>query len=219
MRRRRFLTLLALSSALPNTLHAQSTGKAWRIGFISGASAASAAEVLNGFLEGMRELGYAEGTDFTMEWRFAEGQYERFDVFAAEMMNFPVDVIVLGTPAAVRAAQRATSTIPIVMGYSTDPVGNGFVASLARPGGNTTGLASLLEEIVAKQVELLRATVPNAQRLAVLTNQETRTVRPCSRARMLLRGGWAFISCQRKRGHPRRFRMPSRLCAISGLRR
>ena len=170
MRRRRFLTLLALSSALPNTLHAQSTGKAWRIGFISGASAASAAEVLNGFPEGMRELGYAEGTDFTMEWRFAEGQYERFEVFAAEMMSLPVDVIVLGTPAAVRAAQRATSTIPIVMGYSTDPVGNGFVASLARPGGNTTGLASLLEEIVAKQVELLRATVPNAQRLAVLTN-------------------------------------------------
>ena len=126
--------------------------------------------MLKGFTEGMRELGYAEGTDFTMEWRFAEGRYERFEVFAAEMTSLPVDVIVLGTPAAVRAMQRATSTIPIVMGYSTDPVGNGFVASLARPGGNTTGLASLLEEIVAKQVELLRATVPNVQRLAVLTN-------------------------------------------------
>jgi putative ABC transport system substrate-binding protein len=118
----------------------------------------------------MRELGYAEGTDFTNEWRFAEGRYERFEVFAAEVTSLPVDVIVLGMPAAVGATQQATSTIPIVMGYSTDPVGNGFVVSLARPGGNTTGLASLLEEVVAKQVELLRATVPNAQRLAILSN-------------------------------------------------
>ena len=98
------------------------------------------------------------------------GDYERFEEFATEFAAIPVDVIVLGTPAAVRATQTATSTIPIVMGYSTDPVGNGFVASLARPGGNTTGLASLLEEIVAKQVELLRETVPNAQHLGVLTN-------------------------------------------------
>ena len=168
MRRRCFLRLLAFASALPSTPRAQSTGRARRIGFVSGASAASAAEVLKGFTEGMRALGYTEGKDFTMEWRFAEGRYERFEVFAAEMTSLPVDVIVLGTPAAVPAMQRATSTIPIVMVYSTDPVGNGFVASLARPGGNTTGLASLLEEIVAKQVELLTATVPNVQRLAVL---------------------------------------------------
>ena len=128
----------------------------------------------------MRELGYVEGADFTVEWRFAEGRYERFELFAAELTGLPVDIIVLGTPAAVRATQRATSTIPIVIGYSIDPVGNGFVASLARPGGNTTGLASLLEEIVAKQVELLRATVPNVQRFAILTNPETR---PARRAR------------------------------------
>ena len=118
----------------------------------------------------MRELGYIEGVDLTIHWRFAEGRYERFEKFAAEFAALPVDVIVLGTPAAVRPAQGATSTIPIVMSYSTDPVGNGFVASLSRPGGNTTGLASLLEEVVAKQVELLRATVPNAQRFAILTN-------------------------------------------------
>ena len=170
MRRREFLALLACASALPNRLRAQTNTKVRRIGFISGASAASAAEVLNGFPQGMRELGYNEGTDFTLEWRFAEGHYERFEEFATEFAAIPVDVIVLGTPAAVRATQTATSTIPIVMGYSTDPVGNGFVASLARPGGNTTGLASLLEEIVAKQVELLRETVPNAQHLGVLTN-------------------------------------------------
>jgi Mg2+-importing ATPase len=94
----------------------------------------------------MRELGYAEGKDFTIEWRFADGIYERFPGIAAELVRLKVDVIVLGTPAAVRPVQQATATIPIVMGYSTDPVGNGFVTKLARPGGHITGLASSLDD-------------------------------------------------------------------------
>ena len=120
----------------------------------------------------MSDLGYVEGKDFTIEWRFAEGRYERFADFAAEMVRLNVDVIVLGTPAAVRAVQRATSTIPIVMGYSTDPVRNGFVASLARPGGNITGLASSLDESVSKQLELLATVVPNLSRVGHLSNSE-----------------------------------------------
>ena len=171
-------------------------------------------EVLNGFPEGMRELGYVEGVDFMIQWRFAEGHYERFDEFASELAAHPVDVIVLGTPAAVRATQRVTSTIPIVMGYSVDPVGSGFVANLARPGGNTTGLASLLEEVVEKQVELLRATVPNAQRLALLTNPTNPTSVPVL-ARAHVSGkrlGFDLVSLEAR--HRRRFRMPLRRCAI-----
>ena len=129
---------------LPLAARAQQAGKVWRIGFISGASRATVSEILDGFPQGMRELGYAEGKDFTIEWRFADGIYERFPGIAAELVRLKVDVIVLGTPAAVRPVQQATATIPIVMGYSTDPVGNGFVTNLARPGGHITGLASSL---------------------------------------------------------------------------
>src|SRR5260221_11915258 len=89
----------------------------------------------------MRELGYREGKDFVVEWRLAEGQYERFTEFAAEMVRLKVEVIVVSTPAGIRPTQQATSTIPIVMGYSTHPIGRGFVARLARPGGNLTTLA------------------------------------------------------------------------------
>ena len=104
---------------------AAQTGKVWRIGFISGASRSSISEILAGFPQGMRELGYVEGKDFRIEWRFAEGNYDRFPDIAAELVRLKVDVFVLGTPAAVRAARQATTTIPIVMGYSTDPVGGG----------------------------------------------------------------------------------------------
>lgn len=155
---------------LPLAARAQQAGKVWRIGFISGASRATVSEILDGFPQGMRELGYAEGKDFTIEWRFADGIYERFPGIAAELVRLKVDVIVLGTPAAVRPVQQATATIPIVMGYSTDPVGNGFVTNLARPGGHITGLASSLDDVIPKQMELLATAVPNLSRIGLLTN-------------------------------------------------
>jgi len=101
----------------------------------------------------MRQLGYVEGKNFVIEYRFAEGKYERFEDFANELVRLKADAIVLATPAAVRAMQNATDMIPIIMGFSSDPVGNGFVASLARPGGNTTGLVSSTDD--PKQLELL----------------------------------------------------------------
>jgi putative tryptophan/tyrosine transport system substrate-binding protein len=118
----------------------------------------------------MRELGYVNGRDFVVEWRFAEGKYDRFPEFGKELAQQGVDVIVLATSAAVRPMQQVTSAIPIVMGYSMDPVGNNFVASLARPGANITGLAGSSDDTSPKQLELLRTVVPNAQRVGFLSN-------------------------------------------------
>ena len=125
--------------------HAQQPRKLWRIGLISGLSrpASIEASALGGILVGMREHGYVEGRDFVIEWRFAEGRYDRIAGFAVELMRLNVDIFVITASAAIRTLQQATSTIPIVMTYSTDPVGNGFVASLSRPGGNITGLGKL----------------------------------------------------------------------------
>jgi putative ABC transport system substrate-binding protein len=117
----------------------------------------------------MRELGYVEGRNFVMEWRFAEAKAERYVEFAAELARLKVDVVVTGAPQAVRPMQQAAPQIPIVMGISTDPVGSGFAASLARPGGNITGIASSLEDSSPKQLELLVAAVPNMVRLGLLT--------------------------------------------------
>jgi putative tryptophan/tyrosine transport system substrate-binding protein len=173
MRRREFITLLGgAAAAWPLTGRAQQTGKVWRVGLISGLMrpASLQSSSLGGFLQGMRELGYVEGTNFIIEWRFAEGKYERFPEFAAELMRLKVDIFLLAASAAIRPVQRAVTTIPIVMGYSTDPVGNAFVASLARPGGNTTGLASSSDDTAPKQLELLKVAVPNVSRLGVLLN-------------------------------------------------
>ena len=140
-----------------------------RIGFLGGGTV-SLQPIYNGLLQGMRELGYREGRDFVVEWRLADGQYERFIEFAAEMVRLKVEVIVVSTPAGVRPTQQVTTTIPIIMGYSTDPIGRGFVTSLARPGGNVTGLASSLDDIVPKQIELLASAVPGLLRVGLLVN-------------------------------------------------
>src|SRR5262245_63307946 len=141
--RRKFLaTLLGGAAAWPRAARAQQAGKLWRIGFVSGAVRAPALErsIYAGLSHGMRQLGYVEGKDFVIEYRFAESKYERFDDFTDELVRLKVDAIVLATPAAVRAMQKATDTIPIVMGYSTDPVGKGVVDSIDCPGGHNTGL-------------------------------------------------------------------------------
>jgi putative tryptophan/tyrosine transport system substrate-binding protein len=131
--RREFITILGGAAVTwPITARAQQADGMRRIGFLGGGTV-SLQPIYNGLLQGMRELGYREGKDFVVEWRLAEGQYERFAEFAAEMVRLKVEVIVVSTPAGIWPTQQATSTIPIVMGYSTDPIGSGFVTSLARP--------------------------------------------------------------------------------------
>jgi putative tryptophan/tyrosine transport system substrate-binding protein len=173
MKRREVITLLGgAAAAWPLATHAQQTGRTRRIGFLTSSSPVVSIESSYhaGLLRGMRELGYVVGKDFIVEWRFAEGKLERFAEFAAELVRLNVDVFVLGTPTAVPAVREATSSIPIVMGFSTDPVGNGFIASLARPGGNITGLASSQDDAVPKQMELLTMIVPDLSRIGLLVD-------------------------------------------------
>ena len=175
MQRREFIGLIGGAAASPLVARAQQPERIRRIGFVGGADASLIRSLFSGFLKGMSELGYTEGKDFIMEWRFAEGHYERFPDIAAELVRLKVDVFVLGTPAALRPVQKATRTIPIVMGYSVDPVGNGFVESLARPGGNVTGLSSSLDDVIPKQIDLLAMAVPNLSRIGLLTNPSNPT--------------------------------------------
>jgi ABC-type uncharacterized transport system substrate-binding protein len=174
-RREIIFTLGGAAAAWPLRARAQQPSKIWRIGFIAGASRPASLEAsqFGGFQQGMREHGYVEGKDFVMEWRFADAQPGRYSEFAADFVGLKVDVIVVGTPAAIPAVQQATSTIPIVMGYSVDPVGNGFVASLSSPGANTTGLSSSQDDATPKQVELLTMAVPNLSRVGWLANPDS----------------------------------------------
>jgi putative ABC transport system substrate-binding protein len=122
------------------------------------------------FAKALRDIGYIEGTNLRIEWRYADGKYDRFPSMAAELVRMNVQAIVTeGTPS-TEAAQRATRSIPIVAAVVADPVGSGFAASLGRPGSNITGLASISVDLGAKQMELLRAVVPNLSSIAVLTN-------------------------------------------------
>jgi putative tryptophan/tyrosine transport system substrate-binding protein len=147
---------------------AQQPAKVARIGFQSAASASAMSPRTDAFRQGLRDLGYAEGKNIVIEWRYAEGKLDRLDEFAAEFVRLNVDVIVTAAPSSTRAAKKATSRIPIVMAWDNDPVANGFIASLARPGGNITGLSSLAPEITGKQLELLKETLPRLSNVAVL---------------------------------------------------
>jgi putative tryptophan/tyrosine transport system substrate-binding protein len=175
MRRRDVIALLTSGSIWSRAVGARVNAKPRRIGFLTSASppASIEASYLSGFTQGMRELGYVEGHDFVVEWRFADGRLERFADFAAELVRLRVDVLVTGTPTAVPPVRDVTNTIPIVMGYSTDPVGNGFIASLSRPGGNITGLASSQEDAAPKQLELLSMTIPTLSRVGLLVDSSS----------------------------------------------
>jgi putative ABC transport system substrate-binding protein len=178
MQRRSFLTLLGTSAAAwPLAARAQQARKVWRIGFLAGATQPVPAQLGStayaGFLQGMRELGYVEGRDFAMEWRFAEGRPELYPELAADLLRVNVDVIVLGTQSAMPAVRRAITAIPIVMGISTDPVGMGYVASLTRPGGNITGLASSSDDSTPKQSDLLLKIAPKVTRIGIAVNPGT----------------------------------------------
>lgn len=138
------------------------------IGYLSSLPRTAESTRIQSFRRGLRELGYVEGKDIQIEYRWAEGNFSRLRVLAAEILRLKPDVIVTGGPTATRPAKEATSTIPIVMSFDSDPVGSGFVANLARPGGNITGLSSLSPEIASKQLELLREIIPKLSRVMVL---------------------------------------------------
>jgi putative ABC transport system substrate-binding protein len=164
------LLLVGLALASVHLAEAQQQTKVPRIAYFSAGSASSQASRLEVFRQGLRDLGYAEGKDIVIEQRYAEGKLDRVAALAAELVGLKLDIIVTGGPAATRAAKEATATIPIVMGFDYDPVGSGVVASLARPGGNVTGLSSLAPEISGKQLELLKEVFPRLSRVAVLGN-------------------------------------------------
>src|SRR5215472_4825690 len=143
MDRRRFVVACAGSLAIAAILaRAQPAAKVYRVGFLLGATADSVASLFDALVEGLRELGYIQGRNVVFERRYGNGQMERLPDLAAELVRSKVDVIVTGTNIHVAAVRKATSTIPIVFIFAADPVGSGFVASLARPGGNATGLSA-----------------------------------------------------------------------------
>jgi ABC-type uncharacterized transport system substrate-binding protein len=171
MRRRKFITLLGGAAAgWPLAAPAQQQAKVPQIGFLGNSTAALEADLVGPFRDGLRDLGYEEGRNIVIEYRWAEGKYDRFPALIAELIALKVDVIVTaGTPAAL-AVKTATTSIPLVMVAVGDPVGTGLVASFARPGGNNTGLTSLAPELEGKRLELLREVVPKLSYIAVLWN-------------------------------------------------
>jgi putative ABC transport system substrate-binding protein len=158
--------------ATPLYAEAQPSGKVVRIGLLGGSSPTSpeAWHVWAGLFQGLRDLGYVEGQNLVIEGRYYGDSVERLPVLAAELVRLQVDVIVAASAPAPEATKIATSTIPVVMANHTDPVGSGLVASLARPGGNITGLSLLARELRAKQLQLLKEAVPRLASVAVLTN-------------------------------------------------
>jgi len=168
---RSVLPILGLAAGLllaPLNAEPQQAAEGARIGYLSTLSAAPDAVNREAFRQGLRALGYVEGQNALIVARHADGNLERLSELAAEIARLKVDVIVAATTPAVRAVQQATSTIPVVMAFAGDPVGDGLVSSLARPGGNTTGLSAAVTEIAAKRVEFLHAVVPNASHFVLL---------------------------------------------------
>ena len=170
MDRRTFLCGLTLGPlAMPLMAEARQTGKVPLVGVLGGQSPELSPPIL-ALREGLRELGYVEGRNIAIEWRWAQGKDERYPDLAAELVKLKVDIIVAPTTAGAQAAQRATKTIPIVMGFVSDPVALGLVANLARPGGNITGLGLPTPEIAGKRLQLLREVAPTVARIAVLSD-------------------------------------------------
>jgi putative ABC transport system substrate-binding protein len=168
MDRRRFLlTSVAGALAAPLAAEAQQAGRVHRIGFLAGGSPGSSAPNVAQFRQGLRELGYAEGQNIVIEYRWAEGKPDRLPELAADLVRLKVDLIVAPGSTSAQPAHQATRTIPIVMISVGDPIALGLVASLSRPGGNVTGNASYGPELVGKQLELLKEIVPNVKRVAV----------------------------------------------------
>ena len=167
--RRRLLIAIG-AGALASPLLSLAQTKVWRVGFLGALSPATYSVYTDALRAGLRELGYAEGRNLVMEYRWAEQKYERLPALAAELVGSNVDVIVTHATPPTRAAMHATSTIPIVMGTTSDPIANKLVGSLARPGGNVTGSSFFVPELSAKRIELLKEILPHSQHIGVLTN-------------------------------------------------
>jgi len=168
MRRREFIALFGGAAAWP--LVARAREKVYRIGFLGVTSRAEYGRQVDALRAGLRQLGYEEGNNIVFEYRWAEGRYDRLPELAAELVKLNVDVLVAHSTPGAQAAKHATSTIPIVVPAVADPVDVGLVTSLARPGGNLTGLTFFLAEICAKRVELLKEAIPTLTRMAVIVN-------------------------------------------------
>ena len=160
------LLTMVLLATVP-LAQAEQAQKVPRIGYLIASTPSVIARRLDAFRQGLRELGYVEGKNIVIEPRYAHGNFDRLPALAAELVRLKVDVIVTTGPTSTRPAKEATSTIPVVMTFDDDPVGSGFVASLARPGGNITGLSTLSPEISGKQLELLKEMAPRLSRVAV----------------------------------------------------
>jgi ABC-type uncharacterized transport system substrate-binding protein len=173
MKRREFITLLggAAAATWPLVARAQQAGKLPTIGFLGSATPATQGQWVTAFVQRLRELGWIEGRTVAIEVRWTEGRFERFAEIAAELVRLKVDVIVTSGPP-VFAAKQATSAIPIVFATVADPLGTGLVASLARPGGNVTGLSLTSPELASKRLDLLREAIPGLRRLAIMANAD-----------------------------------------------
>ena len=165
-----YIVLCTILFALSVSAQAQQPTKIPRIGYLSVNALSRNTVRIEAFKQGLRELGYVEGKNIVFEWRSAEGKFDRVPALAAELVRLKVDVIVTGGARATRPAKKATSTLPIVMASDRDPVGSRFVTSLARPGGNITGLPNLSSELSGKRLEILKETFPKLSRLAVFGN-------------------------------------------------
>jgi len=161
------ILVAAILIAVAVIAEAQQPAKIPRIGYLSGSFGSTSPDRREAFRQGLRELGYIEGKSILVEYRYADGKFDRLPALATELVRLKVDIILTAGPQATRPAKEISSTIPIIMAQDPDPVGNGFVASLARPGGNITGLATFAPELSGKQLELLKETIPQLSRVAV----------------------------------------------------
>ena len=178
MKRRQFIRLLGGAAAWPMAARAQQAGKVHRIGFLGSATARGSAKAVESFRAGLREFGYVEGTNIDLEFRWAEGIYDRLPRLVAELIARNVDVLIThGTPG-TRVAKQATTTIPIVMAISGDAIATGLVSSLARPDANLTGSTFFLPQLNAKRLELLKEACPSISRPAALSNPDNPVSRP-----------------------------------------
>ena len=173
MKRRHALMGLAALAAAPRLAGAQPAGKVFRIGYLQGSTREQQAHLVKAFVDGLGELGYRDGQNIVIEYRFADAKLERLPALAAELVRLNVDVILTGTNQGTVAARQATATIPIVMAFGNDPVAAGLIASLARPGGNVTGMSGDAgDEMVGKRLQLLKEMLPKLTRVAVLRNRD-----------------------------------------------
>src|SRR2546430_2918513 len=196
---------VVLSLALALAAEAQEAGRLWRIGLLGAGSLSAQAKGVEALRAGLRDLGYVEGKNIVIEYRWAEGKYDRLLNLVAELVALKVDVIVTtgGTPPA-RAAKHATSTIPIVMTGVGDAVSSGLVASLGRPGGNITGLSDAVPELLAKRLELLKEAIPRAERVAVLVNPDNTSQTPLQTSWKALESGARSLKVELQRVQARR---------------